>query len=414
MQRKAFKYAFDRGPKPSRKVREQLAKDTGLSVRVVQVWFQNQRAKMKKEHRKVDHQVDHHKQHSSSASMNTVSTDSDGKSAADDEMKSPMGSIKSDSSEMDGFDMEDDDRSSIITDISRLSSTAHLQEPTQPLYGNITKNVLGDREKDVNSNGNHILGSTRKAAFSLLITGQIETAQFHSVDNIYCKYFYAFGPDWQQVSGLVEGISPTCQRGSHSQRIVLNTPLEATFTSSNPFGWPKIVLSCYGMDKFGNDAVIRGYGSTYIPSTPGRVIRQVPIFVPQASTGIQKIIGYFTGRRAEFVDPRIVSMSEGREVTRVSTHGMVTISISSVFKDLKKLGYDSLPQTISKISDFPLPTFEEFSFAPQTSTANQEATQLDESQVEGDEEIRGPDEQNIQTINEEEATEEQSENNSIK
>jgi len=33
-------------------VREALAKDTGLSVRVVQVWFQNQRAKMKKIQRK--------------------------------------------------------------------------------------------------------------------------------------------------------------------------------------------------------------------------------------------------------------------------------------------------------------------------------------------------------------------------
>lgn len=33
-------------------MREALAKDTGLSVRVVQVWFQNQRAKMKKIQRK--------------------------------------------------------------------------------------------------------------------------------------------------------------------------------------------------------------------------------------------------------------------------------------------------------------------------------------------------------------------------
>lgn len=42
-QRRQFKASFDVSPKPCRKVREALAKDTGLSVRVVQVWFQNQR-----------------------------------------------------------------------------------------------------------------------------------------------------------------------------------------------------------------------------------------------------------------------------------------------------------------------------------------------------------------------------------
>ncbi|VDK77057.1 unnamed protein product [Litomosoides sigmodontis] len=51
-QRKAFKLAFEKTSKPCRKVREQLAKETNLSVRVVQVWFQNQRAKMKKIQRK--------------------------------------------------------------------------------------------------------------------------------------------------------------------------------------------------------------------------------------------------------------------------------------------------------------------------------------------------------------------------
>ncbi|XP_023233796.1 LIM homeobox transcription factor 1-beta-like isoform X1 [Centruroides sculpturatus] len=51
-QRRAFKASFEISQKPCRKVRESLAKETGLSVRIVQVWFQNQRAKLKKLQRK--------------------------------------------------------------------------------------------------------------------------------------------------------------------------------------------------------------------------------------------------------------------------------------------------------------------------------------------------------------------------
>lgn len=36
-QRRAFKASFEVSPKPCRKVRENLAKETGLSVRIVQV-----------------------------------------------------------------------------------------------------------------------------------------------------------------------------------------------------------------------------------------------------------------------------------------------------------------------------------------------------------------------------------------
>ncbi|XP_075229744.1 LIM homeobox transcription factor 1-beta-like [Lycorma delicatula] len=57
-QRRQFKASFEVSPKPCRKVREALAKETGLSVRVVQVWFQNQRAKMKKIQRKAKQDSD--------------------------------------------------------------------------------------------------------------------------------------------------------------------------------------------------------------------------------------------------------------------------------------------------------------------------------------------------------------------
>ncbi|KAM7538859.1 hypothetical protein Aperf_G00000050537 [Anoplocephala perfoliata] len=47
-QLEALKKAYTEGAKPSRHVREQLSAETGLDMRVVQVWFQNRRAKEKR------------------------------------------------------------------------------------------------------------------------------------------------------------------------------------------------------------------------------------------------------------------------------------------------------------------------------------------------------------------------------
>ncbi|CAD1478658.1 unnamed protein product, partial [Heterotrigona itama] len=47
-QLETLKLAYNTSPKPARHVREQLSQDTGLDMRVVQVWFQNRRAKEKR------------------------------------------------------------------------------------------------------------------------------------------------------------------------------------------------------------------------------------------------------------------------------------------------------------------------------------------------------------------------------
>lgn len=43
-----LKNCFDQNPKPTPKVFEELSKDTGLTKRVIQVWFQNKRSKRKR------------------------------------------------------------------------------------------------------------------------------------------------------------------------------------------------------------------------------------------------------------------------------------------------------------------------------------------------------------------------------
>ena len=43
-----LRYCFDQNPKPTPKVFEELSKDTGLSKRVIQVWYQNARQKSRR------------------------------------------------------------------------------------------------------------------------------------------------------------------------------------------------------------------------------------------------------------------------------------------------------------------------------------------------------------------------------
>lgn len=44
-QLEALRATFAATPKPSRNIREKLAQETGLNMRVIQVWFQNRRSK---------------------------------------------------------------------------------------------------------------------------------------------------------------------------------------------------------------------------------------------------------------------------------------------------------------------------------------------------------------------------------
>ncbi|KAM4844649.1 B9 domain-containing protein 1 isoform 3-T4 [Thomomys bottae] len=110
-----------------------------------------------------------------------------------------------------------------------------------------------------------------------------------------------------------------------------------------------IVLSVYGPDVFGND-VVRGYGAVHVPFSPGRYKRTIPMFVPESTSTLQKFTSWFMGRRPEYTDPKVVAQGEGREVTRVRSQGFVTLFFNVVTKDMRKLGYDTGPQSVLGLS----------------------------------------------------------------
>lgn len=190
--------------------------------------------------------------------------------------------------------------------------------------------------------------ASNPSVFLLMVTGQIETGDFPGFnDDLYVKFNYVYGQDWVTTAGLEEGTSQTSKKSQDDKGFYAwNFPLDVTFKSTNPFGWPQLVLNVHGQDVFGT-AVVRGYGAVHLPLSPGRHVRIVPVFVPESSSHFQKFTSWIMSGRPEFRDHNTVARSEGREVTRVKSQGCVRITFNVVSRDMKKLGYDVTPSTLA-------------------------------------------------------------------
>ncbi|KAJ1548963.1 B9 domain-containing protein 1 [Cladochytrium tenue] len=129
------------------------------------------------------------------------------------------------------------------------------------------------------------------------------------------------------------------ETGSGARPCVWNFPLDIAFRSTNPFGWPQIVLCIYGLDEFGRD-VVRGYGCARMPL---QHTLYVPAFVPVATSPLNALLSWIAGRPPEFLDSRFVARNSGREVTRVRSKGSVKLVLNVVTKGMDDFGLQTGP-----------------------------------------------------------------------
>jgi hypothetical protein len=68
-------------------------------------------------------------------------------------------------------------------------------------------------------------------AFYVQCTGQIESGNFGSLDNLYCRYSFCFGHDWEITSGLDTGLSQTARKNTIEtiDEVVWNFPIDVTY-----------------------------------------------------------------------------------------------------------------------------------------------------------------------------------------
>mmetsp|Transcript_29992 Transcript_29992/g.80551 ORF Transcript_29992/g.80551 Transcript_29992/m.80551 type:complete len:196 (-) Transcript_29992:617-1204(-) len=183
--------------------------------------------------------------------------------------------------------------------------------------------------------------------FILMAVGTIESGRFEGTENLYCRYQLQHGPDWEVIHGLEQGItqmSTSRPNASEGAVVVWNFPIDVTLNSTNAFGWPHIIITVYGDAALGQADQIQGYGSVHLPTAPGEHTLYVRTFRPISSRWIDHVLSFFHGNRPEYKDPRLVAKSEGREVTRVQSFGVVKVKVNVTFQGLEILGYNSGPR----------------------------------------------------------------------
>ena len=114
---------------------------------------------------------------------------------------------------------------------------------------------------------------------------------------------------------MAKGESQIAKYGTGAnQDIVWNLPFDVTWTSTNAFGWPRMVVEVRHLDFLGREVVL-GYGSMLVPTVPGRYIRYIRTFAPVSGSAVQGFLAWLTANRPEFVRPDFVTENKGREGT---------------------------------------------------------------------------------------------------
>eukprot|EP01079_Euglenida_sp_SAG-EU17-18_P000571 gene571-2470_t len=169
--------------------------------------------------------------------------------------------------------------------------------------------------------------------FFVTMQGTIDNATLETQGLCYLRFRLLKGQDWRvvQLSDEVVGAGPVrCGVLQQPQRYAYNFPICASFASTNPHGWPKLVVGVHqqgaGGDK-GDPAV--GSGWCHLPMSSGRHQIEMPLFVPELAPGRQSVLGKMQGHQPQFRDLSWIAQPLGREVTRVKpVNGTVRLTIN--------------------------------------------------------------------------------------
>ena len=186
----------------------------------------------------------------------------------------------------------------------------------------------------------------RTLFFRLYVSGTIEYGNFINFGNmmgtlpIKIKNEFVYGKDWEKEDGNITGESQFSYKGEGTYNYYsFNNQFEISFRSTNPFGWPQLVLSRCSVDDDGQQ-LVEGYGVVHVPASTGRHERRVHIFSTLQESGyFESIFGINNKKKNDVTTAsKVISSGQGREISRVRCDGWVKVVFQIGFRDMDKFG----------------------------------------------------------------------------
>mmetsp|Transcript_15718 Transcript_15718/g.29830 ORF Transcript_15718/g.29830 Transcript_15718/m.29830 type:complete len:180 (-) Transcript_15718:78-617(-) len=166
----------------------------------------------------------------------------------------------------------------------------------------------------------------------LHVIGEICGGDGFAHSNAFCSYKVEKGDYWECCEGKETGQSQVDYAQPGATSFTWNHPVDLHFFTKSSKGWPAFCFEVGTLDSTGAKSLC-GYGSCYVPSTPGSHEIKCPIWRP-TGTPKEEITGYFLGARPQLVDKDIIfnKASEQRYRLFTETAGYIKLKLDIVIR----------------------------------------------------------------------------------
>lgn len=214
---------------------------------------------------------------------------------------------------------------------------------------------------------------SQSKGFQVIVHGVVNGAECMEAAQMFVRTHLFFGADWSFIefsndtkleSGAV--VYPTYNNNAEiitqlSDRALspipyfaFSAPFEFALQSTNPYGWPQLVVTLHAVEKKkdkssssggGSQGVgesVIGYGRCFVPMESGSHSRKVRIMQLEHSTNKQKLVGMLTREKPILRDLSYLCRGDDRVVLAakpLSAH--VDLTFSVIVNGLESCGFNA-------------------------------------------------------------------------